>query len=394
MSLSDIFYFWEQVLIDTSEAGWVVWVFWGVFLVSPILLSFLTFGFLLNKKTKKVKSPSLKITVLVSARNEEQDFPSCIKSLIDLDYPKELLQIILVNDRSEDSTKDIINRFASENDHVLALHTEDMPDTHLEAKARGIAWGMKHASGDWVFITDADGEVNSNWLSHSLSVIDENTGMIGGAIVVEPKGFQGKLERMTWAFVQMFNLGMSGWGVPFACVGPNMAIRRDIYENAGGLENAEFCIAEDLALLKMVENATAKIITPASSETTISIKQVPSFKHYLSQLRRWFRGGVDNGLDYKFILYSSFWFGFYVFTFPFYGWIFSFNVYVILLLLQIISDILLLSTQKYKLGLRSHVKYFLYLKLAQIIAFTYIPLSFLFTRKIHWMGDGYSVDYE
>ena len=394
MPINDIIIFFDQAMADVAQANWIVWMMWSVFLVSPVLMSFLTIGFLLNRKTVISSSPSLKISVLVSARNEEKDLPSCIESLINLDYPKELLQIILVNDRSEDGTKEIINRYDSEHKHIIALHTEDMPDTQLEAKARGIAWGMKHATGDWVFITDADGEVHPQWLLHSTSVINGNTGMIGGAIAVNPDGFQGKLERATWAFVQMFNLGMSGWGVPFACVGPNMAIRRDIYEQAGGLENAEFCIAEDLALLKMVENAKAKIITPASPETTISLKQVPSFRHYLSQLRRWFRGGIDNGSDYKVILYSSFWFGLYVFTFPFYGWIFSWDVYIVLMVLQLMSDILLLAVQKYKLGLNSHVKYLPFLKIAQIIAFTYIPLSFLFTRKIQWMGDDYSVDYE
>ncbi len=394
MSLNDISILFDQVLMDISQASWVVWILWCLFLIAPLLLSFLTIGFLLNSKTKQTVSPSLKVSVLVSARNEEKDFPSCIESLLNLEYPKELLQIILVNDRSDDSTKEIINRVASQNEHVLALHTENMPDTHLEAKARGVACGMKYATGDWVFITDADGEVHPKWLSHSMSVIDENTGMIGGAIVVKPTGFQGKLERATWAFVQMFNLGMSGWGIPFACVGPNMAIRRDIYEEAGGLEKAEFCIAEDLALLNMAVSADTNIITPVSPETTISISQVPSFSHYLSQLRRWFRGGVDNGSDYWFILYSSFWWGFFVFTFPFYGWVFSWDVFIVLIALQLFSDFILLAAQQRKLSLVAHIRYLPFLKLAQIIAFTYIPLSFLFTRKIQWMGDDYSVDYE
>lgn len=394
MSLADISYFFDQVLLDINEANWILYLVWGTFLIFPLLVSFLTIGFLFNKKTQKTSSPLLKVTVLVSARNEKQDFPSCVESILNLAYPKELLQIILVNDRSTDGTKELIDRYALENDCVKALHTEDMPDTHLEAKARGISWGMKHATGDWVFITDADAEAHPNWLLHTFSVIDEETGMAGGAVVVKPTGFQGKLERATWSFVQMFNLGMSGWGIPFACVGPNMAIRRDIYEKAGGLENAAFCIAEDLALLNMVVDAGAKIITPVSAETTISLKQVPSFKHYLSQLRRWFRGGIDNGAEYRFILYSSFWCGLFVMTFPFYGWLFSWPVYIVLVLLQLITDILILVVQKKKLGLHRHVIYLPFLLLAQIIAFTYIPLSFLFTRKIQWMGDGYSVDYE
>ena len=394
MLFIDIFQFFDQVLIDIEQANWIALLFWGVFSIYPLLLGLLTIGFLLNKNTKNKLSPFPKISVVVSARNEEKDFPECIESLLKLDYPKELLQIILVNDRSEDGTKDLINLYASKNENVLALHTEDMPETHLEAKARGVAWGMKHATGDWVFITDADGEVHPQWLIKSLSATNANTGMIGGAVVVKPTGFQGKLERATWAFVQMFNLGMSGWGVPFACVGPNMAIRKDIYDKAGGLENAEFCIAEDLALLNMVVNANAKIITPVSPENTISLKQVPSFQHYLSQLRRWFRGGIDNGSDYSLILYSSFWWGFFIVTFSIYGWLFSWSVFSVLMALQLIIDFLILAVQKYKLGLNKHIMYFPFLILAKMIAFTYIPLSFVFSKKIQWMGDDYSVKYE
>lgn len=392
--LLEILQFFDQALIDISQASWVVQVIWGLFLLFPLVLMFLSLGFIINSKTKKIASPSLKVTVLVSARNEEKDFPSCIESILDLEYPKELLQIILVNDRSEDGTKELVNTYALENDHVLALHTEDMPDTHLEAKARGIAWGMKHATGDWVFITDADGEVHPQWLLHTLCSIDEHTGMTGGAIVVKPTGFQGKLERITWAFVQIFNLGMSGWGVPFACVGPNMAIRKDIYDEAGGLENAEFHIAEDLALLNMVVEAGAKVVTPVSPETTITLKQVPSFKHYLSQLRRWFRGGIDNGSDYKFILYASFWWGFIIATFPLYGWIFSWPVYLFLTVIQEAAFLLILIVQKYKLDLKKHTIYYPFMTIGRFFVLTYLPLSFLFSRKIRWMGDGYSIDYE
>jgi cellulose synthase/poly-beta-1,6-N-acetylglucosamine synthase-like glycosyltransferase len=396
MFLADIDFiqFYEQVLIDIGQGGWVSYTVWLSLLIYPLLFIFLTIGFLINKKTKELLIPVKKVTVLVSARNEEKDLPSCIESLLKLDYPKDLLQIILVNDRSNDGTEKLVNDYASKNEHVLALHTENMPQTHLEAKARGVSCGMKHATGDWVFITDADAEVHPKWLRKSLSAADENTGMIGGTVVVKPTGFQGKLERTTWALAQMFNIGMSGWGVPFICVGPNIAIRRDIYENAGGLEKAEFYIAEDLALYNIVAQSNSNIITPVAPETTVELKQVPSFRHYLSQLRRWFRGGVENGSEYRFLLYAAIWFGFFIATFPFYGWVFSWNIYFALLGLQILTDIFILQVQKNRLGLKKHVIYLPFFFLTKIIALTYIPLSFLFTKKIQWMGDDYKVDYE
>lgn len=335
-----------------------------------------------------------KVTVLVSARNEEGDLPLCIGALEKLDYPKELLQVILVNDRSTDSTASIIKEASERNIHFLALDTKDMEETTLEAKGRGIAFGFRSAIGDWVFITDADAIVQPNWIKACLSNADENTGMLGGTLIVKPTTFLGKIERICWAFVQVFSMGMAGWGVPFACVGPNMAIRKDIYDKAGGLENSGFSVAEDLALLKMVVASGAGIKSYMDKESSAEISQVPTFGHLISQQRRWLRGGIDTDAQYLFVLFLAFGWGLVIALQVLLGWLLSWKLYLIFAGVKIIADITLLAFQKKRLKAERYIRYFWIMQFYYPIVFTVLPISFIFTRKIHWKGEGYEITYE
>lgn len=344
-----------------------------------------------NPKELK-KFPS--VTVLVSARNEEDDLPFCIDALEKLDYPKELLQVILVNDRSTDTTVKIINEASQRNTNFLALDTKDMGATTLEAKGRGIAFGFRHALGDWVFITDADAIVQPSWIKACLSNADENTGMLGGTLIVKPTSFLGKVERTCWAFVQVFSMGMAGWGIPFACVGPNMAIRKDIYDKAGGLENSGFTVAEDLALLKMVVAAGADIKSYMDKESSAEISQVPTFGHLISQQRRWLRGGIDTDTQYLFLLAIGFGWGLVIALYVLFGWVLSWKLYTLFTGVKILADVMLLLFQKRRLKVKKYARYFWIFQLYFPVVFTVLPISFIFTRKVHWKGEGYEITYE
>jgi len=187
---------------------------------------------------------------------------------------------------------------------------------------------------------------------------------------------------------------MAGWGVPFACVGPNIIIRRSIYENAGGLENANFAIAEDLALMEMSVKAGYKVRTLFSEETTVQLKPVPSFRHLISQQRRWFRGGIDQGKDFYWILWIAFSWGFFSATWYWFAWLLNPQLYISLVIFKPIVEFTFLSIQKKRLKQRKYVRYMLILQIYLPLVFQVFIPSFLFTKKIKWMGDDYSIDFK
>ncbi len=334
------------------------------------------------------------VSIIISARNEESDIPKCIKALEKIDYPKERFQVVLVDDRSTDSTGSIIAAAVSKNPNFFKFNTTDFPETKLKAKARGIALGISKSEGEWIFITDADAEAPSGWLRHMLSKTNEKTGMIGGMLSVKQSSILSFIERSSWAYVLPFAFGLAGWGSPFACIGPNIAIRRSIYENAGGLEEADFELAEDLALFKMVEKSDYHSISYMSEETTINLNPVSSYNHLFSQQRRWLKGGFEAGWEYVIGLISAFLFSNIVSTLVIFGWWFAPFETLILVLLKSSIDFLLLMSERHLIKKAHILRYFIFFEIYIVFAFFWHPLSFLFSRKIKWKGEGFEIEYE
>jgi cellulose synthase/poly-beta-1,6-N-acetylglucosamine synthase-like glycosyltransferase len=382
-----------QVFVDYfASASLVILVFaGGVYFLTMLILAI---GMFRVKSGRKMDDDAAlpTVTVLVTARNEEEDLPDCIRSLQKLDYPADRLQIILVNDRSDDRTPEIIRKAASEDSSILALNTTDF-DFTVEGKARGIATGFSKATGEWVAITDADATVHPGWLKHMLSGAPEDVGMLGGMLVIEPTGWVGWIERMSWAFLQTFNLGASGYGVTIICVGPNMMMRRSIYEQCGGLEKANFRVAEDLALQNMVKDSGYRLKIYMDEQTSVHLKPVPGLKYILSQQRRWLGGGYGDPVYFIPLLVGFSLGALYSFVLL-YTWHLSLVLWLGAVVSRFIVDGLSMYIQKRRLGESGYLRLTFLIQLVLPLLILLVTVSFLFTRKIRWMGKGYSIEYK
>lgn len=359
----------------------------------PVIAALLVGVRRLPRSVRLENAACMPVSVIVSARNEERDLPRCIAALLALDYPAGKLQVILVDDRSDDATGAIVDAAAARHPHVVALHTADLPPNGLEAKARGVAHGFTRATGEWVFVTDADTAVHPLWIRHMLGRATPRTGMTGGTVVVDAEGAIGTIERISWGYTQLFSLGIAGWGLPFVCLGPNMAIRRSVYVEAGGLERAAFRVAEDLALFTMVARRKMDVQCYADPETTAHLRPVPSARHLISQQRRWLGGGAAQGWLYLVPLAAAFLWGFGVAAYTLGGWLLDWRWWLAFVAAKAVIDGIVLFAQQRRLGLPRHVRYLWVLELYTAFIFFLLPPSFLFSRKIRWMGDGYAVTY-
>lgn len=359
----------------------------------PVIAALLAGVRRLPRSVRLADDACVPVTVLVSARNEERDLPRCIAALLALDYPAGKLQVVLVDDFSTDATGGIIDATAATHAHVVALHSATLPPNGLEAKARGIAHGFTRATGDWVLITDADAAVHPQWVRHMLGRVTSRTGMTGGTVVVDADGAIGTIERISWGFTQTFSLGIAGWGFPFICLGPNMAIRRSVYQEAGGLERADFRVAEDLALFMMVAPRKLEVQCYADAETTVHMRPVPSARHLISQQRRWLGGGGAQGLLYLLPLAAAFCWGFGIAAYFLGGWMLDWHWWLAFVAAKSAIDAAALLMQQRRLALARHVRYLWVLEVYTAFIFFVLPPSFLFSRRIHWMGDGYAVTY-
>ncbi len=349
---------------------------------------------LLHVRVRKRKEPEEwpTVSILVSGKNEEAAFATCIQSLINLDYPKEKLEIWLVDDQSTDSTAEVIAREIEGHDHVHMLSTEGY-ETHLKAKARGISLAAKHATGEWLFITDADAEVHPQWLKKMLTGVHEKTGTIAGMMTVKEHDLVSILEKMGWGYTTPFAFGAAGYGAGFICVGPNMAVRRSIYEGAGGLEKAEFHVAEDLAIFMMSVNAGYKALAHNNLETTVRMYPLETFKKLLSQQRRWIRGGYEQGWTYALGLSIVFGFSFLFMIAIILGLFISPTAALIALVSKFVAEASIIVIEKMIIKEKRLLRYIPIIYLYTFFIFLFLPISFVINRSVSWQGDGYKIDY-
>ena len=304
------------------------------------------------------------------------------------------MQIVLVNDRSTDNTAAIVDTTAAAHSHVLALHTTTLPSNGLEGSARGIAHGFAAATGEWVLITGVRTAVRPEWARHLLGYVDANTGLAGGALLVRADGWSGIVERMAWAFRQTFTFGFAGWGAPIACAGSNLAIRRSVYEAAGGLQNTEHsCVAEDVALFRMVKARKLAVHLYMDYATTATLTPTPSAAHVLAQHGQWLSAAFDQNSGLKIPLLSAMLWVWGVAMFILLGWMLDWRVWAAFLVLKTTHDFLMLRSQKKRLETPHHIRYLPVFELYQLVTFAMLPVIFLFRQRIAKNGDGYSVRY-
>ncbi|HQJ47466.1 MAG TPA: glycosyltransferase, partial [Ignavibacteriaceae bacterium] len=130
-------------------------------------------------------------TIIVAARNEEENILRTLTSLDKLEYPEGKLQILIVDDQSTDATGKIIDDFIKEKSHFKKITTEEH-HTKLIGKMRALAYAIKEATGEVILTTDADCEVKPQWAKTVCSYYEDNVAIVTGVTTqIADKWFHG-----------------------------------------------------------------------------------------------------------------------------------------------------------------------------------------------------------
>src|SRR6185437_8843238 len=106
-------------------------------------------------------------SVLAPARNEERSIGRCIESLARQDYPN--LEILVLDDQSEDATAAIVEELARRYPAVRLLRGQPLP-ANWHGKAYACAQLARAARGDWLLFVDADTTHAPETVSTALEV--------------------------------------------------------------------------------------------------------------------------------------------------------------------------------------------------------------------------------
>ena len=100
--------------------------------------------------------PATKITIIIPARNEAAGIRDCLYSITAQVYPKDLFEIIVVDDNSTDHTAAIVRSFADKNVKLISLKEYIIEGQLIAYKKKAIELAIGQATGDLIVTTDAD----------------------------------------------------------------------------------------------------------------------------------------------------------------------------------------------------------------------------------------------
>lgn len=255
-----------------------------------IIIAAFTFG-LYNLKEKFYsfnKKNITKVSVLIAARNEEKNIEKLLQTIYNQTFPKELYEVIIVDDHSEDDTRIKVNNFINNHKDINIRLLE----ATSEGKKKAISQALHNAENELIMVTDADCELNSEWIETVVAFYqDKKCKMILAPVLLSPANnlFE-KMQVLEHLSLIASTAGSANIGFPVMCNGANMA-----YERISALEveklRHDFNIqsGDDMFLLEQfVKKYGSKNVKFLQNKSAIvKTKACKNIKEFIRQRRRW-----------------------------------------------------------------------------------------------------------
>jgi cellulose synthase/poly-beta-1,6-N-acetylglucosamine synthase-like glycosyltransferase len=253
--------------------------------------------FLENKKSiykipKLLRYPSM--SIIVPAHNEEKNIGKTIKNLKKLIYPKNKLEIIVVNDGSTDKTGEIARNFKG---------VKVFDKVNQGKKAYAINFGVSKAKNEIIACIDADSFPKPDSILKAVPFFnDPIVGAVTTSVFVkEPKNLIQKLQYLEYAMIVWTRKLLEFVDGIYVTPGALSLYRKDVLQKIGGFDENNLTEDIEIAWRMIHQGYIIKMSTPSKVYTTVP----SSFKKWWAQRIRWNVGGLQTSAKYVDTLFRS-----------------------------------------------------------------------------------------
>ena len=265
-----------------------IWIL--LFLYTGLMLAYARgWDLAATNRTPEHFQPKTRVSVIVPARNEEANIAACIQSIFDTDYPRALLEIVVVDDHSTDNTWVLASRF--ENVKIIR-RSEVLAGGALNSyKKKALETGIAYSTGELIVTTDADCIVQSAWLrEHAFCFEIKGSVMIAGPVSYQHSGgLLSLFQSLDFLSMQGITAASGQLGLGSMSNGANLAFSRKAFEEVGGYKGIDHLASGDDYLLmnKMQMHFPGKIHYLKSAVAIVETAPQPDWLGFLNQRIRW-----------------------------------------------------------------------------------------------------------
>lgn len=296
-------------MTSISDVIFYILTFLAVYVQVFFLITFLE-----NRKRIVIRKGEIKldryptVTIIVPCWNEEKTLYKTVRSLLNLNYPKNKIHIFLIDDGSTDNTWNVIQKF-TKNNNVRAFKKEN------GGKHTALNLGLENVETEFVGCLDADSEANKESLVRIMSSFEKNEEVMAVApsvIVHNPTNIIQNAQKAEY-YLGVFLKQMLGFlGAIHVTPGPLTIFRTKVFQDLGPYRKAHN--TEDMEIAYRMQTNHYKIVH--CNDAYVYTNTPHTIPKLFRQRLRWVYGFINNTIDYRKVLFNKKYGNFALFTLP------------------------------------------------------------------------------
>lgn len=323
--------------------------------------------------------PALKISVVIAVRNEENNISRLLSNLFAQDYPKNLYEVILVDDHSSDATSEIVNQYKDPLMRIVMLHLS----ADHSSKKKAIETGIAAASGELIITTDADCFLPGTWIS-CIASFYQATGakFIAAPVMMEGENsFRDIFQSLDFLALQAITGASVHRHFHTMCNGANLAYEKQSFIDVNGFEGIdEIPSGDDMLLMyKIFALFPDKVLYLKSRAAIVKTKPEISWKNFFNQRIRWASKAVhynDKKIFYVLLLTYLLNAGFFVLAVASVINIYWLPFFILLMIAKILVEFPFVNSAAIFFGQQRLMKFFPLMQ----------PVHIVYTIAAGWLG--------
>ena len=289
-------------------------IFYILIFLSVYVQVFFLFTFLENRKKIIIRKGKIElgaypsVTIVVPCWNEEKTVSKTVSSLLELNYPKDKLQIFLIDDGSTDNTWKAIQEFQG-NPNIKIFQKEN------GGKYTALNLGLQNSQSEFFGGLDADSIAHPEALIRIMSYFEKDSSIMAVApavVVNNPEKIIQSAQKAEYHMGLYLKKMLCFLGAINVTPGPLTIFRRKVFDDLGPYRHGHN--TEDMEIAYRMQKNRYRI--EHCNDAYVHTNTPPSIQRLYKQRLRWIYGFINNTIDYRNVLFKKRYGNFSIFTLP------------------------------------------------------------------------------